>query len=411
MGVVYLADDTQLSRRVALKTVGPAVAHTPAFRDRLRNEARMAAGLSHPGIATIYALEEIEGELYIACEFVPGTPLRALTESGPLAIDQVVDIGLQVARALVEAHTRGIVHRDIKPENVIRTPGGVVKILDFGLARSEDGGSVRMTQTGVIIGTPAYLSPEQVNNDPADYRSDLFALGVLLYELASGTNPFVGRNVTETLARILRHEPPPLSKVQPNSTSDFDRVIAICLRKAPAQRYGSTQELVDNLELVRAALRPHRSGSAAALPPTPAPAGSHYWLAFHQAAVSLVYLGVLVPVWFVRRWLEPPPAATIFLLIVLGTVAAGMSLRLHLLFTARTSPQSLLEQHSWTIVRTRVCDLLLAVALSAAALVIGTAHQEFAMLLFAISSALLVGAFAIEPATARLSRLDPAGNL
>jgi serine/threonine-protein kinase len=410
MGVVYLADDMRLSRRVALKAVGPGVAHTPALRDRLRNEARLAASLSHPGIATIYALEEIDGDLYIACEFVPGPQLRALIKSGPLPLEQVVDIGLQVARALVEAHTRGIIHRDIKPENVIKTPSGVVKILDFGLARTEDGSSVRLTQTGVIVGTPAYLSPEQVLTQPADYRSDIFALGVLLYELASGTNPFVGRNVTATLARIVDHEPRPLSELQPNSVPDLDRVIATCLRKDPAQRYRATQELVDDLERVRAVLAPHRIGSAAALLVTAPPAVSYYWLAVHQAVVSLAYLAVLVPVWFVRRWLEPPPSATIFLLIVLGTVAAGMSLRLHLLFTARMFPQRFLEQHSSTAVRTRVCDLLLAVALSAAALLIGAAHQEFAMLLFGISSALVVGAIVIEPATARASQLDPAGN-
>ncbi|MGH8650137.1 MAG: serine/threonine-protein kinase, partial [Burkholderiales bacterium] len=122
MGVVYLADDTRLPRRGALKALNPGFSQTPVLRERLRNEARLAAALAHPGIATVYALEEIDGELYIACEFVPGAPLRALLKSGPLPVEQVVDIGLQVARALAEAHTHGIVHRDLKPENVNLEP-------------------------------------------------------------------------------------------------------------------------------------------------------------------------------------------------------------------------------------------------------------------------------------------------
>ncbi len=173
MGVVYLADDTRLARRVALKAIGAGYSQTPAFRDRLRNEAKVAAGLSHPGIATVYALEEIDGDLYLACEYVPGSALRALVDAGRLPIEQVVDIGVQLARALAEAHTKNIVHRDIKPENAIKTPSGVVKILDFGLARDEQSAQARITQTGTIMGTPAYLfartGPRQADRLP--YRS------------------------------------------------------------------------------------------------------------------------------------------------------------------------------------------------------------------------------------------------
>jgi serine/threonine protein kinase len=164
MGMVYLADDMSLQRRVALKALNPDLSQTSDLRERLRNEARVAAGLSHPGIATVYALEEIDGQLYMACEFVPGAPLRALLKSGPLPIDEVVNIGLQLAKALAEAHTYGIVHRDLKPENVIKTPSGVVKILDFGLARGEHATHTRLTP-GAAGSPPADGAPAFARTD------------------------------------------------------------------------------------------------------------------------------------------------------------------------------------------------------------------------------------------------------
>ena len=190
MGVVYLADDTRLSRRVALKALSPEVGHDPSRRERLRLEARAAAALSHPGIATVYALEEIGDDLYLAYEYVPGESLRALLASGPLSMVRVVTIGAQLARALAAAHTVGVIHRDIKPENVMKTPSGVVKILDFGLARMEGAANPKLTQSGVIVGTPAYMAPEQVLGQNVDFRTDVFAFGLLVYELAAGVNPF-----------------------------------------------------------------------------------------------------------------------------------------------------------------------------------------------------------------------------
>src|SRR5262245_11682208 len=230
MGIVYLAHDVRLARTVAIKALSPALSHSPSVRQRLLNEAKMAAALSHPGIATIYALEEIDGELYLACEYIPGAPLRALVESGPLPIIEVIDIGLQLARALAEAHTKGIVHRDIKPENIIKTPSGVIKVLDFGLARAEFALQTRLTQTGMLVGTPASLSPEQALGQDTDFRTDIFALGLLLYELASGTNPFVGKTIPATIARIVDEDPPLLSEVQPNSVPELDRIIHLSLQ-------------------------------------------------------------------------------------------------------------------------------------------------------------------------------------
>jgi len=248
MGIVYLADDTRLSRRVALKALGPEIGSELSGRERLRHEAHAAAGLSHPGIATVYALEEIDDALYLVCEFVPGEPLRALLKSGPLPLDQVVDIGTQLAKALAAAHTQGIVHRDIKPENVMKTPSGVVKVLDFGLARAESSVHSQLTRTGIVVGTPAYLSPEQILGRDIDFRTDVFALGLLIYELASGKNPFVAPTLTATIARIVEVEIEPLSHLLPESVPELDRIVATCLRKNPLERYASTQEVVADLE-------------------------------------------------------------------------------------------------------------------------------------------------------------------
>jgi serine/threonine protein kinase len=243
MGVVYLVDDTRLARPVALKALTPEVGRDPGRRERLRFEARAAAALSHPGIATVYALEEFGDDLYLASEYVPGEPLRALLALGPLPISQTVTIGAQLARALAAAHTAGVIHRDIKPENVVKTPSGFVKILDFGLARVEGATSPKLTQTGVIVGTPAYMAPEQVLGHDVDFRTDLFALGVLIYELASGMNPFGAATMSGTFARIVEEEPLALSKVRPQSPPLLDQIVATCLRKDPAERYQSTLDL------------------------------------------------------------------------------------------------------------------------------------------------------------------------
>jgi serine/threonine protein kinase len=403
MGIVYLADDMRLSRTVAIKALSPALSHSPDVRERLLNEAKMAAALSHPGIATVYALEEIDGELYLACEYVPGAALRALLESGPLPIEDVIDVGAQLARALAEAHTKGIVHRDIKPENVIKTPSGVVKVLDFGLAKADYAMQARLTQTGMLVGTPAYLSPEQALGKDADFRTDIFALGLLMYELASGINPFAAKTIPATIARIVDEDPPPLSDVQPNSVPELDRIIQRCLRKDPLARYRSTQEIVGDLERLRADLAAHRT--PAAMNTTDAGrstvrAESQQWLVNHHVIMSVVYIALLYPAWYARGWLMPP-WSTWFLLSVLAAAAAATSLRLHLWFTARTFSRRLESEQLTTQRSTRVCDVVFAATQLAAAIVLGDGHPEFAMLFVTAAVAILVAAFVIEPATVR----------
>jgi serine/threonine protein kinase len=405
MGVVYLADDTRLSRRVALKALA-GVGREVSRRERLRREAQAAAALSHPGIATVYALEEIGGELYLACEYVPGQTLRSLLETGPPPLAQIVDIAIQLARALAAAHAHGIVHRDFKPENVVRTPAGVVKVLDFGIARMERLDQTRLTQTGTIVGTPGYMAPEQVRGQDVDFRTDLFSFGVVIYEVASGSNPFEAETVPATIARILDIEPAALSDVCPASLPKLDRIVATCLAKQPDQRYKSTLELVADLERLQAAMAPARVRAATSRrPEAEASRGSRsltprWWWEFHQVVVSAIYVLMIYPAWRVRPWL-PETEGMLFVFAVLACASAATSVRLHLWFTARFYPTELTAQRPRALPWTRWCDAGFAVSLLLAALRIGNAHLEVATLFVAVSIAAAVASFVIEPTTTR----------
>jgi hypothetical protein len=402
MGVVYLADDTRLSRRVALKSITPGLDRAVGGRERLRLEARAAAGLSHPGIATVYALEEIDNQLYLACEYVPGEPLRALLKSGPLPLNQVVAIGGQLARALAAAHTQGIVHRDIKPENVVKTPSGVIKVLDFGLARIESDGQAKLTQTGVILGTPAYLAPEQAQGQAVDFRTDIFALGLVIYELASGVNPFVAPTVTATIARIVETEPAPLSTLMPESLPDLDQIVALCLAKRPADRYKSTQDLVADFERLESDLTMRRHRSSQPAPPAALGAGSQsalWWWQFHQVAMSALYTAMMFPTWYVQRWIGA--GGIVFLLSVLAAAAWATSLRLHFGFLARHAAGELAAQRRRTLPWLRAADAAFALSQVVGALIIAPGHPEFAMLFVTIAVVTLAASLVIEPATAR----------
>src|SRR5262249_22548184 len=222
MGRVYLATDARLGRTVALKALAPHLLRDPAQRERLRREARAAAMLSHPGICTVYALEEVDGDLFIATEFVDGRTLSEEIQSRhPRSSADVVRTAQELARALAAAHASGVVHRDLKPDNVMRTRDGRLKILDFGLARIE---SPRMpaglvTQPGVVVGTPAYMAPEQINGTAVDARADVFAYGVLMYEYACGVHPFEGGSPLAVVARVLESDARPLALRCPDLSS------------------------------------------------------------------------------------------------------------------------------------------------------------------------------------------------
>lgn len=267
MGVVYLGFDTRLQRPVAIKALPPAFTSDDRLRARLRREAMAAAALTHPGVATVFALEEYEGDLYLVHEYVPGRTLRATMQAreGGMPVEEVVTIALDIARALAAAHAHGIIHRDLKPENVMHTPGGGIKVVDFGLARFEQGdglpGHERLTRPGVAPGTPGYMAPEMLRGDPVDARADQFSFGVLLYELVAGRHPFEGTDDLTTVARILDTEPSALDPPRPPIA--LERVITTCLAKWPRDRYQTTDALVTALEEVLAAATGHAASSSA----------------------------------------------------------------------------------------------------------------------------------------------------
>ncbi len=406
MGVVYLADDPRLARRVALKALAPEVANEPGSRARLKLEARAAAALAHPGIATVYALEEFDNELYLACEYVPGESLRSLIQSGPLPLAEVVQIGAQVARTLEVAHANSVVHRDIKPENVVKTPSGVIKVLDFGMARADFAVDAKLTQTGMILGTPAYMAPEQALGERGDFRTDIYGLGLLLFELSTGYNPFAASSALATLARVVKVEPPPPSAVGHHHWPDFDRIVANCLHKDPRQRYRSTAALVADLERLDVELNgppatpSWRSSGTFAQAPPPPPSIRQRWWERHQVIAATVCVLMLYPAWRAREWVTPP-WGMVLLGAALVAAAASTSLRLNLVFLARFADEELARQRPASERWIRTCDLLFAAAALVTGVLVGSAHPATAMLFVAVAVALAISTLVIEPATAR----------
>jgi serine/threonine protein kinase len=252
MGEVWQGFDHTLKRDVAIKVLPEATAADPDLRARFLREARLAARLNHPNIATIFAVEEHESVLYLVMELVKGTPLGRLIAEGPIAAPAAIDIVVQAASAIDEAHAHGIIHRDVKPENIMVTPRGV-KVLDFGIAREiapRDGSN--MTRAGVVMGTPHYMSPEQAQGHALTGQSDIFSLGTVLYEMLSGRKPFDGDSLTAVLLRIVSTPHAPLAGVPPTLAAAVDR----CLQKHPAARFRSAGELADALSSVTFAEEP-----------------------------------------------------------------------------------------------------------------------------------------------------------
>ncbi len=253
MGEVYLAEDVRLGRPVALKFLPQALKADPESRARLLNEARAAALLRSPNIAVTYDIGEYDGADFIVMEYVEGELLSSRVAGGPLPVREVVEAGLQIADALDEAHARGITHRDIKSANLIRTERGLVKVLDFGLAKflpttsRPDVVTQQVSIPGMVVGTISYMAPEQALGRPIDHRADLFSLGVVLYELATGRPPFVGASPTEIIDHILHEEPARPSAVNAGIPEALDAIVIRALEKSPAFRYQSARDLQDDL--------------------------------------------------------------------------------------------------------------------------------------------------------------------
>lgn len=246
MGEVWKAEDTRLGRAVAIKILPPSVAADAEAIARMKREARTAAQLNHPNIATIHAIDQDGDRMFIVMELVSGEPLSRIIRRGPMNEADVCRIGRAVAEALAEAHEKGIVHRDIKPDNIL-VSGTRVKVLDFGIAKrfgvEAAGESGAITQQGMIVGTVFYMSPEQALGKALDARSDLFSLGVVLYEAATGKMPFSGDTVTDTITRIVRDEAEEARRLNPNISAGLNAIIARCMRKDREERFQSADEL------------------------------------------------------------------------------------------------------------------------------------------------------------------------
>jgi beta-lactam-binding protein with PASTA domain len=248
MADVYLAEDQELGRRVALKLLNDRHAADEQFVERFRREAQSAAGLNHPNIVSIFDRGRAEGTYYIAMEYLDGRTLKELlVRNGPTPIPIAIDYARQILGALSFAHRNGIIHRDIKPHNIVVGGDGRLKVTDFGIARS---GASQMTEAGSIVGTAQYLSPEQARGAPVDPRSDLYSLGIVLYEMLTGEVPFTGDTPVEIAMKHLSQIPEPPSKLRPEVPHDLDAVVMRALSKEPDQRYGSTEEMDADLARV-----------------------------------------------------------------------------------------------------------------------------------------------------------------
>jgi eukaryotic-like serine/threonine-protein kinase len=261
MGEVFRARDTRLNREVAVKVLPAAVASDPERLKRFEKESRAASALNHPSIVTIYDIGQTDGVSWIAMELVDGKTLRELLASGALPVKRLLQLATSVAEGLAKAHEAGIVHRDLKPENVMVNRDGLVKILDFGLAKLSSTGSgsgegsqlptMTGTTPGVVVGTVGYMSPEQASGEALDPRSDQFSFGSVLYEMATGKRAFLKKTAIDTLSAILNTEPDPIAQLNPELPAPLRWIVERCLAKDPDQRYASTKDLARELETVR----------------------------------------------------------------------------------------------------------------------------------------------------------------
>jgi serine/threonine protein kinase/tetratricopeptide (TPR) repeat protein len=285
MGEVYLAQDTRLDRKVALKILRVDVATNPDRMRRFVQEAKAASALNHPNIVTIHEIDQADSVQFITTEFIDGETLRERMKPGTLKLDEVLDVATQVASALSAAHAAGIVHRDIKPENVMLRRDGIVKTLDFGIAKLTEPlppGStetnaptfVRDTERGVVLGTDAYMSPEQARAGAVDGRSDIWSLGVVLYEMVAGRVPFAGETSSHVIVAILERDPAPLARFAPGAPADLQHIVRKCLAKKLDERYQTARDLMIDLKNLRRDLdlqsgldrstAPHGTGAPAA---------------------------------------------------------------------------------------------------------------------------------------------------
>jgi serine/threonine-protein kinase len=333
MGEVYRARDSRLGRNVALKILAPGVT-TPEQLRRFEHEARAASSLNHPNILTIYDVGDDRDVVYIAMEWVDGHTLRQLLNAGPVPLDNALTIAAQIAEGLAKAHAGGIVHRDLKPENVMITVDGLAKIVDFGIAKlgappaDSDAGvgdaptsSASGTQSGVVVGTVGYMSPEQAGGGVVDYRSDQFALGLLIYELVTGTRPFERSTTAETLAATIECDPLPIAALWQRVAPQLAAIVSRCLAKDPPQRYESTSDLARELKAA--------ADTASTPGVKPVTTGTFRWSGRAVAAAALALVAAVAAgswLWQRGRDSSPQPAPPFVVVRPFQTLSTDASL-------------------------------------------------------------------------------------
>ncbi len=388
MGRVYLASDGKLGRTVALKAVAPQLMRDPHHRERLRREARAAAVLTHPGICTVYALEELDGDLYIATEFVEGQTLREeiASERRP-SIETILTTARELTSALASAHAKGITHRDLKPENVMRTRDGRIKILDFGLARIEGtpgaAGTLTSAVPGAVAGTPAYMAPEQIEGGAVGPAADVFAFGALMYEWISGRHPFQATTVLATLARVIDSTPEPLSAraaVPPWLSQVIDR----CLRKPVSERFASGSELQQAFD--HPAIAPESSE------------GRSTWWRTHQVVAIALYTIATAHAWQIKEWQREAISLWVFVLMGIAASVGGI-VRGHLVFTdVMNRPR--IEGELRRTARVRLfSDVVMALLLTVDALLLAWSSPLTTVLTICLAAGIALAALLMEPAT------------
>ncbi len=373
MGIVYLAFDERLQRPVALKALAGAAAADPTRRKRLQNEALLAATITHPGIATVYRLDQIDGNLYLATEYIAGHTLRHEMERGPVGVQRALGFVRDILQALAAAHEAGVVHRDLKPDNVMVSTAGAVKIVDFGIARSERFALTKVTSGGAP-GTPAYMSPEQLAGVDADARSDLYAVGVMLAEMISGRHPGTP-------------DIPPLP-------TQLQTVVDKSLMREPAGRYQSATEMLRAIEALQ---QPARGNVTLG------------WWRFHQLIAAIVYWLMIAPAWIARVAIGGAIGRVLFLSILAAVVVSSI-LRLHHCFSSYYYAAHLDQVRGQGATALRVADVVFVGGMVAAALLLGDDNSGLTELMLSVAIGAAVAAFFIEPATTRAAFGPPTRN-
>ena len=402
MGVVYLAQDLRLPRRVAMKSLPASAAHDASRLERFKREAWAAAKISHPAIATIYAFEDLDGHPFIVSEYVRGRTLTSEIQEGALEPWRARRIAIEITRALSAAHEEGVVHRDLKPDNVLLTDDGGVKVVDFGIAQLESAEASGLTREGTWVGTPAYMAPEQKAGGAVDARADIYSFGVVLSEMLTGRHPLTSR--------------PPSSPARPPSSASGARtavkppentplsgalgaIVRRCLQLDPSERYMSARELLGELERAEVPKAAGGDGSPSA----------RWWWQFHQVATATIYWIMVVVAWESLLDIPAVPgallnsrvAARVLFVVMLGSVIVSSNLRLNLWFTSRFLPAQLDRVRQQRLRWVRAGDWGLIVSLVSAGLLIVEEEPDRWFVLIACGLAAAVASTLIEPVTER----------